>query len=64
MSANGRSKDQFLVNLETGEIHHVPYAKAQCQLEEINNSVTGDDLALLRDAHDLCAWCFKSEENS
>jgi len=58
---------EFLVNLDTGEIHHVPFAVSQCQLEEIVNREPCNSLLTARygsgiPGRDLCAWCFVSKK--
>jgi hypothetical protein len=55
--------DVFLVNDNTGEIHHKNCIRAACQLHEIKQLSVAPSLVVAREnGGDLCAWCFKSRE--
>ena len=55
--------DVFLVNDNTGEIHHKNCIRAACQVNEIKQLSVAPSLVVAREnGGDLCAWCFKSKE--
>lgn len=55
--------DVFLVNDNTGEIHHKNCLRAACQINEIRKLSVAPSLVVAREnGGDLCAWCFRSKE--
>ena len=53
---------EFLLNKETKEIHHIPFATKKCRLGAIRKSIQYFSLTAARKlaGADLCAHCFKS----